>query len=64
MCFLFKVLGSKIGIYERKLCKAEEGEPPMDDQSQLRDPAASENMSSLYFVYTGTGFYYSSLVTF
>ena len=46
MCFLFKVIGYKIGIYERKLCEAEEGEPPMDEQNLLRDPAAPENLSS------------------
>ena len=49
LCFIPKVIGCNIGIYERTLCKAEEGEPPMDEQNRLREPAAPENLSSFRY---------------
>ena len=51
MCILFKVTGSKIGIFKRNISKAEEGEHPMDKENQLRDPAAPKNQSSYYVLF-------------
>ena len=51
MCILFKVTGSKIGICKRNICKAEEGEHPMDEENQLRDLAAPENQSGFYVLF-------------
>ena len=47
LCFSYS--RSKGGIYERKLCKAEEGGPPMNEQKRLRYLSAPKILSSLLF---------------